>query len=72
MAHLREMRKLNAIRLDTSDLGFEGVEIVLTETATIANRTANNLELLGVKIDLLATKIDKLVDGLLRPAKNGN
>ncbi len=78
LAHLRDMQKLNATRLDVGDERFDAIESVLARTVATNQRTANNLELLGVKVgllgakvDLLAEKIDKLVDGLFKPAQNG-
>jgi hypothetical protein len=71
LAHLRAMKDLQAQRLDVQDHWLTEMQRVIGEIAATTQRTSNNLELLGVKVDLLATKIDKLVDGMLKPAKNG-
>ncbi len=71
LAHLRDMKDLQAKRLDLHDYWLTEMQRVISETTAAAQRTSNNLELLGVKVDLLATKIDKLVDGMLKPATNG-
>jgi hypothetical protein len=63
LAHLREMQKLNAGRLDVADTRLDRIqELVLKTAETVDTLTAN--------VNALSIKIDTLVDAMFRSRSN--
>lgn len=72
LAHLKELQQMQRSHLDTHDQSIEAIHGNLALLISANNATAQNLESLTARVDTLATKIDTLVDALLRQPRNGH